>query len=331
MKTRHIASLLALLVLTPSVAQAQDTTYRIAVLPGLIEDVSDQEWEDIVEESAYLVEDFGGFDVYRYYMLDTVLDDDTVDDVLDCEDDPYCYMDELESEGNFDYVLVTNIYEDGDEIVVHYIMIDVLLAEIAEEQIAYMPTPTDFPYLMVPNHECLKVTPEWQDQGPIETEVEVDGEIEVDEDDEDEVLVELPPTDENLDDDDDDRRDRNRNRDRDRDRDREPMEFGMGHYVLAGGATAIVGGVFLGFAADATQQEIQARPHPRAELEDLQSQGRTRQTFANILYGLGGAAVVTGVVLMVLDDGGESDDDSDPWVQLEIDPVRRWVGISGEF
>ncbi len=71
----------------------------------------------------------------------------------------------------------------------------------------------------------------------------------------------------------------------------------MAKYTLMGGGGLIaLGGVFA-LLADNTQAEIQARPHDRATVEDLISTGETQQLGANVLFGLGAAAMITGGVL----------------------------------
>ena len=63
-----------------------------------------------------------------------------------------------------------------------------------------------------------------------------------------------------------------------------------------------------GFWADDAQQEIQARPHPREELEELQAQGQSRQRLANATFAVGGVTLATGVTLLVVDRlGGDSE------------------------
>ncbi|TVQ98761.1 MAG: hypothetical protein EA398_12965 [Deltaproteobacteria bacterium] len=94
-------------------------------------------------------------------------------------------------------------------------------------------------------------------------------------------------------------------------------------WLLIGGAVGITGGVLLGFAADATQQDIQARPSDRERLEQLQARGQRRQTAGNLLLVGGAAALGTGVVLRVI--GREDATSTDASVQ----PVPGGVILRG--
>ena len=56
----------------PSFAQG----LALAVVPGVADGVTEQEWADIVEESAFLVEDFGLYTVNRYYEMEAAVGTD---------------------------------------------------------------------------------------------------------------------------------------------------------------------------------------------------------------------------------------------------------------
>jgi hypothetical protein len=59
----------------------------LAVVPGVADGVTDQEWADIVEESAFLVEDFGLYSVNRYYEMEAIVGPDLAASVLACGPD----------------------------------------------------------------------------------------------------------------------------------------------------------------------------------------------------------------------------------------------------
>ena len=351
---------------------AQD--YQIAVVPAMLDGVAQEEWENIVEESAYLVEDFGGFAVYRYYQLSERISERNAENVMRCEDDVDCYIDELFEEGAFQYVLAISVIDEGADISVRYQMIDIFEGFLAEDQQVSLPTVTDFPYLMVPCHEALKVTPEWTDSEPIGVAVEIDGTP-------DEVVTpeRSSGTNQNSQNSDNSyelqtyepqneyaqheqmqgheqsntrqnesrsensrsensrsensRSERSENR-RTRSQQNNQMQretelnLGTPEYLLMGGVTLFTAGIFMGFSADATQQEIQETPHPRDELISLQDQGQQQQMLANIMLGTGAASMAVGTFLYFK---AHSNGQNNRRAQLSIDPINQWIGIQGRF
>lgn len=99
-------------------------------------------------------------------------------------------------------------------------------------------------------------------------------------------------------------------------------------WILVGGAVAVTGGLLLGFAADSVQQEIQARPHERERLEQLQSRGQRRQVAGNVLLFGGGAAMGTGIVLRILDRSNAAEAP-----QASVVPLRGGAAVwaTGRF
>jgi catechol 2,3-dioxygenase-like lactoylglutathione lyase family enzyme len=93
-----------------------------------------------------------------------------------------------------------------------------------------------------------------------------------------------------------------------------------------GSAALLFGsGTLLGFAADDVQQELQARPHTAARVTELQDEGEAKQTYANIAFGVGAAALASGVIFHVLDseDGKRS--------RLELRTDLRSVSLDWRF
>jgi hypothetical protein len=71
--------------------------------------------------------------------------------------------------------------------------------------------------------------------------------------------------------------------------------------ILAGslGVAAAGAGLVLGAMARSAQNELLAGVPDRATADSLQSKARSNATAANVLYGVAGAAVVTGGVLAI--------------------------------
>jgi len=271
----------AVLLLVASTASAQG--YGILVIGGENPALPQQPFDDIVEESAYLVEDFGNFVVTRAYELDRALPRTVRETTMRCDADVNCYVTAL-SNGPFDYVLVVSAFADPQGVRVDYGMIDVRVGVLAAVTSAFMPTPADFPFLVVPCHDALKVIPEWINRGPVRIAAEPPPPPPA--------PPVLPPPPPRY----DERADRPDLGDLGR----------AGAGVAGGGGALVIGGLLMGFAADETRQSIQADPHSRAQLETLQRRGQTQQRTANALMIVGAAAAGTGVVLVVVDK--QSDD-----------------------
>ncbi len=78
----------------------------------------------------------------------------------------------------------------------------------------------------------------------------------------------------------------------------EPFFSGdIGFYAVAGGGALMVTGGLFALLADTTQAEIQSQPRDKAAVEALISSGETKQLTANVLFGVGIAAILSGVIL----------------------------------
>lgn len=276
----------ALVGLLAAPASAQG--FRLLVAPGEVSGVSTQEFEDLVEESAYLAEDFGGFEVVRWYQLGDYVSPTVESQVLGCGYDAGCHVDALFGSA-FDYLLLVSAFDEGSSVVVDYQMIDTTVGVLATQTEAYLPTAQDYPYLLVPCHDALKVTPEWIPPRPQQPPPPAP-------------IVTSPAPEPRL-----------------------GRVGRIGAYTAGAGSAVFLGGVLLGFGADETQQEIQAEPHPRSQLESLQSKGQRQQRMANAFMILGGTAIAGGVGLVVFDRVSEDDatvslgtDGSSLWVRTEF-------------
>ena len=258
------------------------------VVPGELFDVTETEWQDIVEESAYLAEDFGGYAVERWYELSRLVSPDAEERLEYCGQDTRCYVDELFSTG-MDYVLVVHVIHENEEFVVRFQTVDLAIGSQVADEIAHLPTAQAFEYLLAPCHEALKVTPEWTAPPPPPPVVAPPPPV-----------VVLPPPEP-----------------------RRSQLSRIGTVAAGSGAALLTGGVLLSFAADETQQTIQSEPHERQELESLQARGRRQMRLGNALIGLGGAALVGGGALLIVDHLGK--DDEVP-VTLSVTPTHVSLG-----
>ncbi len=265
-------------------ANAQDSD-RIVVLPGAMWMDDVQARSDLVEESAWLVQDFGGFEVFRAAELADIVGSRTADDVAECANVPSCYADELD-DGDFDLALVVSIEDTGTEVFVQYQLVDLAGGALMSETIATLPTATSFAHLLVPCHDALRAARPGGVTAPIPAVVEVEDARQPTP-----PPVVVPHTATQT----------------TRAASAPPPGPVRGPLGRTGRAVAFTGGgivtvgILMGFAADDTQQSLQSDLHSTAEIEDLQSAGRTQQTVANIAIGLGSAAIVTGVTLVLVD------------------------------
>lgn len=264
--------------------QASAQNYQLLVAGGANE-LDETQHSDIVEESAYIADDFGGYFVTRDYQLEGVVDSRVRRAIANCEDVAECYVNALFG-SVFDYLLVVHTQYVGADVYVRYQTIDLKLGVQVALTEAYMPTPTEFPYLLAPCQAALKVTPNWIDRGPVVTAPPIIAPP---------PPVALSPT-----------------RDQRPERFREPMRpMTIGGAAASGvGAGLLLGGLALGFASDDTLQEIQAFPHSSDELADLQRKGRTQQRAANGTMIAGATAIVVGVVLLIVDAKASEKDDT---------------------
>jgi hypothetical protein len=273
--------------------------YRIAVVPGAVSGVSQRQGADIVEESAYLAQDFGGFEVVRGYQLEPYVGPELARAVGRCRGASRCYLDAL-FRSSFDYALVVNITRGDEGVRVVYEMLDVRVGLSALTTETALPAPTDFAYLMVPCHDALKSTPDWVEPStPLPADALPP------------VALEPPPvaaarpTPPPL------------SRPLEATGPRRPVSTGA--WVAGAGGAVMAGGLLLGFAADDTLQILQGSPRDRDEVTSLQAQGERQQLLANVALGVGGAALAGGVIMMLLDrDAGGS---------VTVIPIERGVQV----
>lgn len=284
----------------------------LAVVPGVADGVTEQEWADIVEESAFLVEDFGLYTVNRYYEMEAAVGPDLAMSVLACGVDSQCVADMLYG-SVYAFALHVHLERSAWDVRVTYRLVDVASGSVSGEATAVLAAPNDFPALQVPCWAALRgerlappavatgpvTAPQPADQtGPAPTEWPANQ------------TADRPPA--------------------DLDRPaptRAPMRpMGLaGRVTAAVGAALAAGGVLLSFAADDTLQTIQSEPHPRGELESLQQQGRNQQRFGNVLMVTGGVALATGITLVIIDRPERS-----ARVSLHVTPDGRFA-LGGRF
>lgn len=258
----------------PAFAYAQAP--RLVVSAGDLFDVAPQSGRDIVEESAWIAQDLGGFEVYRDYELATLVPANVAEQVTQCRANADCLVDALFGR-SVDYVLVVSTVMDGPTLVVHYELVDVQVGIRVGDTYAFLAGPTDFAALVAPCQEALDRAPDVfaSPAAPVAPLPPP---------------LNAPPTSppttpaasaSALDGPSSVRR--------------------AGRITAAVGGAILFGGIVAGFSADEVQQQIQAEPHPRDELERLQQRGESRQRLANAAFGVGGAAVATGVTLVLVD------------------------------
>lgn len=312
MTARPFAAALAAIMclLAGAVAHAQDQP-RLIVLPGAMWIDDAQARDDLVEESAWLVQDYGHFEVFRAAQLPDIVGSRTADDVAACGNVPSCYGDELD-DGDFDYALVVSIEDTGADVFVQYQLVALNDGSLVSETIATLPTATSFAHLLVPCHDALRATGLGGAPEPIPAIVEVEEERQPTPPP---VVVPRGPA---------------------------PVARATtaprpgpvrgplgrtGRAVAFSGGGVVALGILMGFAADDTQQTLQSDLHTTSEIEDLQSTGRTQQTVANIALGLGSAAIITGVTLVLVDRNS----DDERRVQVDVRASTRHVGIGATW
>lgn len=293
-------------------APASAQGLALAVVPGVADGVTEQEWADIVEESAFLVEDFGLYTVNRYYEMEAIVGPDLAASVLACGPDSQCVADMLYG-SIYAFALHVNLERTQWDVRVVYRLVDVASGTVSGEATAVMAAPTDFPALQVPCWAALRgervaapavatgPTVPAQPTGPVVPQPPAwPGDQNPGPPPQD-LARPAPP--------------------------RAPVSpMGRaGRITAAAGAALAVGGVLLSFAADDTLQTIQAEPHPRGELESLQQQGRNQQRMGNILMITGGVALATGITLVIADRPERPTS-----VSLRITPDGRFA-IGGRF
>jgi len=283
----------------PQSASAQ--TPNLVVVPGDFWGIDDGPALDIVEESAFLAEDYGGFDVFRHYHLETLINPSLADDALACLGLSDCVADILFG-SRVDYVLAVSVDQADGGVYIVYQLTDIQSGTMVSEELATMAHPTDFASLVGPFNATLdRVAARQPEPTP--------------------VVIPTPPPPvvqpiQPIDDVDHWERPR-----------RGPVgQAGM--YTAMGGGAVVLGGVLMGFAADDTLREIQAEPHDRERLTELQDRGRSQQTIANVGIGLGATMIVAGVVMIIVDRPNHVDGRR---AAFDIDPIGRRATLHWSF
>jgi hypothetical protein len=287
----------ALLLLFASTAAAQQT---IVVIPGALWGIDEDGAGDLVEESAFIAEDHGGFSVTRYYELATTLRAETWEQLVGCAGVASCYADGLYRTG-YNFVLVVTIEDTGTEVFVQYTLVDVRNERLVVEELATLSSRTDFGALQAPCISALDlVAPRDTRPPPVAEVLPIDGGAD--------------PYSGAL---------------FDADRWTPPARGPLGQagvYTAIAGGVILAGGVLLGFSADDIQQDIQAAPRPRSELETLQQSGQTRAAMANAAFAVGGIAIATGATLLIVDRAKRRSENRPAGLQVEALP--SWSGVS---
>jgi len=287
---------LALLLLSaicwtgPAAAQGAPKL-RLLVVGAPASGLSVKQAADLVEESAYIADDFGLYTVSRTYQVEAVAGRALATTVERCSGKESCLVPAL-SGSLFDYVLLVQPTAVRDGVEVGYKLLDIRAGLTASNTLARLPGPVEFAYLLGACQEALKATPDY-------------------------IVPSIPPapalTQQPM---------------------AAPAMFPADARVQAAptyawfyGSAALMFGsaTLLGFAADDVQQELQARPHTAARVTELQDEGEAKQTYANIAFGVGAAALATGVIFHVLDteDGQAS--------RLELRTDLRSVSLDWRF
>ena len=281
-------------------ATAFAQTPSIVVIPGMTDGVDPQASADLAEESAWIVQDHGGYEVFRWYQLEELADPATAAAVLDCYGDARCIGDALYG-GGWDEALIVDMAPDGPGLFVTYTRVDVVVGEVTNGASARLVAPDDFGALVQPCFDALAPPPAVAPPPPqIPLQVMV-----TDAPQPPSAVTSTPGASR-----------------------RQLGSLGRaGRWTAISGGAIAAGGLLFGFAADDTQQDIQSSPHSRSELDDLQSSGRTQQTLANVSYIVGGLAIATGVTLVILDRGAESDGVA----RIEVAPAGRGARVGVRF
>jgi hypothetical protein len=284
----------------PRAADAQAP--RLVVSAGDLFDVAPQAGRDLVEESAWIAQDFGGFEVFRDYELATLVPAATADQATRCGADASCLVDALFGR-SIDYVLVVSTVLDGATLVVHYELVDVQVGIRVGDTYAFLDGPADFASLVGPCEDALDRAP---DAFVAPTPAPTAPPVQVVSPSLSPPVVEARPT-----------------------RSGPTALRRAGRVSASIGGALLFGGVLAGFSADEVQQQIQAEPHPRDELERLQQRGESRQRLANVAFGVGGAALATGISLIIVD--AVRDGDAAPQYTLSIAPTGSGGRVALEF
>ncbi len=261
-----LALLSALCWADPAAAQGAPRL-RLLVAGAPASGLSVKQAADLVEESAYIADDLALYTVSRTYQIEAIAGRDLAATVARCGGKEACLVPAL-SGSLFDYVLLVQPTAVRDGVEVVYKLIDIRAGITAATTLARLPGPVEFAYLLGACQEALKATPDYIAPSIAPAPAFVQQQI--------------PP----------------------------PVMFPaeaeaqatQPYAWLYGSAALFFGsGTLLGFAADDVQQELQARPHTADRVKALQDEGEAKQTYANVAFGIGAAALVSGVVFHVLD------------------------------
>ncbi len=287
---------LALLLLSalcwagPAAAQGAPRL-RLLVAGAPASGLSVKQAADLVEESAYIADDFGLYTVSRTYQVEAVAGRALATTVERCSGKESCLVPAL-SGSLFDYVLLVQPTAVRDGVEVAYKLLDIRAGLTASNTLARLPGPVEFAYLLGACQEALKATPDYIAPSIAPTPL----------------LVQQQPARAVM-------------------FAAEPAARATRPYTWLYGSAALFfgSGTLLGFAADDVQQELQARPHTAARVTELQDDGEAKQTYANIAFGVGAAALATGIIFHVLDteDGQAS--------RLELRSDLRSVSLDWRF
>ena len=292
----HPLITLALLLLSalcwagPAAAQGAPRL-RLLVAGAPASGLSAKQAADLVEESAYIADDFGLYTVSRTYQVEAVAGRALATTVERCSGKESCLVPAL-SGSLFDYVLLVQPTAVRDGVEVAYKLLDIRAGLTASNTLARLPGPVEFAYLLGACQEALKATPDYIAPSIAPTPL----------------LVQQQPARAVM-------------------FAAEPAARATRPYTWLYGSAALFfgSGTLLGFAADDVQQELQARPHTAARVTELQDDGEAKQTYANIAFGVGAAALATGIIFHVLDteDGQAS--------RLELRSDLRSVSLDWRF
>lgn len=296
--TLLLATVLCGFLLAP-VAEAQGFR-SILIVQGTFNGVTVEEFADLHEESAYVAEDLGGFVVTRDYQLGGIYGEEIYAELLACAGSVPCLV-QTWAARQFDDLLVVNVFRSGSEVHVYYDRVDVAEGRSIARTIAYLPDESAFSHLLAAAHDALRppttAPTEPAEVATPETPPEVRRPV-------------TPPPEAPV---------------------LTPRQrLGVG--LSLGGTALLTGGVLLGFMADATQEELQSRPRPGNEVENLQQQGRAQAALATTALITGGLLIVGGGVLYVTGAERESSSSrSRARLHLDVGPSEAHVGLRGRF
>ena len=275
------------------------------VVHGAFAGITSEALSDIHEEVAYTAEDLGGYVLTRDYQLGAIYGDQPMVEVVSCRGSGPCILGSWAAQ-QFQDVIVVNAFVSEGEIHVYIERLDVAARRSARRSIAYLPDETAFSHLAAAVAHVLM--PGFDDEAPPPTPAAPSPAPAA-------PVATGPPAqpssssallEERL-------------------RPQTRLQK-SGVWLGVGGASLLVGGILLAFSADATQQEIQGSPRPRADLESLQRRGQTQTLLANTSLILGGALVATGVTFYLWPQSRERADAGR--VQLDVGPRTtqlRWT------